>query len=113
MDGRPITEVGDWRESKAVDIVRHVCAIGIERFIVLDLAAVGAGRGVESVSGLCRDLSAEFSAVQWISGGGVRDVHDLRRLAESGCHAALVASALHDGRLTLEQLKGQTAFAGD
>ena len=33
-------------------------------------------------------------------GGGVRGVEDLRRLKRSGASAVLVASALHDGRLT-------------
>ena len=35
-----------------------------------------------------------------IAGGGVRGPGDLARLAEAGCDGALVASALHDGRLT-------------
>jgi uncharacterized protein related to proFAR isomerase len=30
----------------------------------------------------------------------VRDADDLRRLKASGCDAALVATALHDGRIT-------------
>jgi len=37
-------------------------------------------------------------------GGGVRGAEDLRSVAASGCDAVLVASALHDGRLTAADL---------
>jgi phosphoribosylformimino-5-aminoimidazole carboxamide ribonucleotide (ProFAR) isomerase len=32
-------------------------------------------------------------------GGGMRGAQDLTRLADAGCDAALVATALHDGRI--------------
>ncbi len=38
--------------------------------------------------------------VTLLAGGGVRNADDLRRLKASGCDAALVATALHDGRIT-------------
>jgi phosphoribosylformimino-5-aminoimidazole carboxamide ribotide isomerase len=38
-----------------------------------------------------------------ISGGGVRGPRDLQALAAAGADAALVASALHDGRLSAAQ----------
>jgi phosphoribosylformimino-5-aminoimidazole carboxamide ribotide isomerase len=34
-----------------------------------------------------------------VAGGGVRGVDDLARLADTGCDGALVATALHDGRI--------------
>ena len=34
-----------------------------------------------------------------LAGGGVRGLDDLARLADAGCDGALVATALHDGRL--------------
>jgi phosphoribosylformimino-5-aminoimidazole carboxamide ribotide isomerase len=34
-----------------------------------------------------------------LAGGGVRGYEDLARLADAGCDGALVATALHDGRL--------------
>jgi hypothetical protein len=39
--------------------------------------------------------------LQIVAGGGVRSAADLRSLSAAGCDAALVASALHDGRLTI------------
>ena len=71
--------------------------------IVLDLARVGVGSGTGTEE-LCRQLAATYRDVEVIAGGGVRDAADLRRLKEWGVRAALVASALHDGRLSREDL---------
>ena len=71
--------------------------------IVLDLARVGTGQGVGTLS-LCRQLRALWPEINLVAGGGVRNLADLHDLQESGCHAALVASALHDGRLTRDIL---------
>jgi len=35
-----------------------------------------------------------------LAGGGVRSLDDLRQLSRIGCDGALIATALHDGRLT-------------
>jgi phosphoribosylformimino-5-aminoimidazole carboxamide ribotide isomerase len=67
--------------------------------IVLDLAQVGMGQGV-GTEPLCRALRSLAPELEIIAGGGVRSLADLRSLAAAGCNAALVASALHDGRLT-------------
>jgi phosphoribosylformimino-5-aminoimidazole carboxamide ribotide isomerase len=45
-----------------------------------------------------------------LAGGGVRDLDDLRQLAEFGCDGALVASALHDGRLTAADVAVARSF---
>jgi phosphoribosylformimino-5-aminoimidazole carboxamide ribotide isomerase len=38
-------------------------------------------------------------------GGGVRDINDLIRLREIGVSGALVASALHSGKIKVNELK--------
>jgi uncharacterized protein related to proFAR isomerase len=42
--------------------------------------------------------------VEIIAGGGVRGFDDLRRLQASGVGGVLVASILHDGGITVQQL---------
>ena len=70
---------------------------GARSVIVHDLARVGADTGVDfDLVGRVRRAVPE---VTLLAGGGVRGMADLVRLAETGCDAALVASALHDGRL--------------
>lgn len=102
--GRPLTTAAGWDAMSAEQIADCAVQIGFRRLIVLDLAAVGMGQG-NGAELLCRRLSDEYPQVEWISGGGVRGLADLKRLAEHGCSAALVASALHDGRLTADEVK--------
>jgi phosphoribosylformimino-5-aminoimidazole carboxamide ribotide isomerase len=101
--GRPITQIDKWRDEQPIDIVRSVLASGIQRLIVLDLADVGVGEGPRTLE-LCREIRHEFPAIELVAGGGVRGLDDLKALAAAGCDAALVASALHDGRLTRDDL---------
>lgn len=97
-EGLPLTPAAAWRDAAPEQIAADVVAVGFARLVVLDLAHVGEGRGVASVA-LCRRLHERFPSVELIGGGGVRHQEDLRTLADAGCAAALVASALHDGRL--------------
>jgi phosphoribosylformimino-5-aminoimidazole carboxamide ribotide isomerase len=71
---------------------------GFRRLIVLDVAAVGVARGPVTLN-LCRALGVARPWRELISGGGVRDSRDIEALANVGCHAVLVASALHHGGL--------------
>lgn len=99
MLGRPITVVPEWIDFSAEEIADHVVTLGIRTVIVLDLAGVGMGQGVPTLD-LCRRLRAKYPKLELVSGGGVRGLDDLKALRDAGCDAALVSSALHDGRLT-------------
>jgi phosphoribosylformimino-5-aminoimidazole carboxamide ribotide isomerase len=70
---------------------------GVGAVIVLDLARVGTGAGVDLA--LMRRVRAAVPHLALFAGGGVRGPDDLVRLADAGCDGALVATALHDGRL--------------
>ncbi len=98
--GKPLSTAA-W-PSAPLEIVRQVVATGIRSLIVLDLADVGSANGGRTQE-LCHDIRREFPQLTLISGGGVRDVSDLRCWA-SLADALLVASALHDGRLTRADL---------
>lgn len=107
--GRPLCRDSAWGEAGAEAIAAAAVEAGFRRMIVLDLARVGMGQGVGGAD-LCRSLHRRFPELELISGGGVRNLDDLRELAASGCSAALVASALHDGRLSAEDMEAAEAF---
>ena len=90
-DGVPLR---DWPDPVAAAV-----ACGINRVIVLDLSRVGrrSGTGTDE---LCRRLASSHPQVEVIAGGGVAGPADFDRLAACGVRGALVASALHDGRIT-------------
>jgi phosphoribosylformimino-5-aminoimidazole carboxamide ribotide isomerase len=76
-------------------------AIGVKQVIVLDLTRVGSGEGV-NIALLKEAIDLGFEVYV---GGGVRDIYDLVKLKASGVKGALVATALHTGKVSIENLK--------
>jgi phosphoribosylformimino-5-aminoimidazole carboxamide ribotide isomerase len=80
-------------------------ALWPRRVIAMTLARVGSGQGpdIDRLTGILA-LAGER---QVYAAGGVRDGADLDRLAQLGAAGALVASALHDGRIGAAELAGR------
>lgn len=101
-DGRLLTRIPGWQTLDVTAVAGKLCeGQSPWRMIVLDLADVGVGGGTRTLE-LCRKLKrkAKHPHLELIAGGGVRNIDDLKRIADAGCTGALVASALHDGQLT-------------
>jgi phosphoribosylformimino-5-aminoimidazole carboxamide ribotide isomerase len=85
----------------AVAVLRELQKKGVKRIIVLDLARVGSEEGV--------DLGFLHS-VLWVAGldvfvgGGVRNIDDLRVLSSMGIAGVLLATALHSGKIAVDEL---------
>jgi phosphoribosylformimino-5-aminoimidazole carboxamide ribotide isomerase len=97
-DGRlisPNPELAGRRPAAAAPLAR---ALGVREVLVIDLARVGTGSG-PPLDALA-ELTAALPGVAIYAGGGVRDNADLRALESGGAAGALVATALHDGRIT-------------
>jgi len=106
LDLRGDTPLGDlrpWRENDPRALAVWAMAKGIRRLLVLDLSRVGVDRGI-GTENLCGHLATHYPGVAVYAGGGVRDRDDLHALERLGVRAVLVASALHDGRLTRADL---------
>jgi HisA/HisF family protein len=73
-------------------------ALGVRELLVIDLARVGSACGppLHAVA----KLAAALPGLAIYAGGGVRDDDDLRALESAGATGALVATALHEGRVT-------------
>jgi HisA/HisF family protein len=76
-----------------------VRALGVREVLVIDLARVGSGSGPPL--GAVAQLADALPGVAIYAGGGVRDDDDLLALEAAGAAGALVATALHEGKLTL------------
>jgi phosphoribosylformimino-5-aminoimidazole carboxamide ribotide isomerase len=109
LNGKAMEKGRSWAELSAEAIADWFVAHGVTSMIVLDLAGVGVGQGVPTLD-LCRRLRAKYPKLELVSGGGVRGIDDLKALHDVGCDAALVASALHDGRITPADVRGGLAF---
>ena len=90
------------RGQQPLQVIRHVLKAGIKNIIVLDLADVGKGHGFQRLD-LCRCIKEQSLNVRIWSGGGIRGSDDLPTLASHPLDGILIASALHDGRLTPAQ----------
>jgi phosphoribosylformimino-5-aminoimidazole carboxamide ribotide isomerase len=90
--------------SSALALADRAVELGVKRILVLDLARVGEGPG-PGTEALCADLVRAHPGVEISAGGGIRGREDLVRLHQAGVQAVLVASALHDGRLTRAELE--------
>jgi phosphoribosylformimino-5-aminoimidazole carboxamide ribotide isomerase len=97
--GVPLARSAEWQGLAPTAIAELAAQCGVTAMIVLDLAHVGMGQGV-ATGRLAQQIRRQHSSMELIGGGGVRSVDDLKELAGAGFDAALVASALHDGRLT-------------
>lgn len=81
------------------DVAACAVAAGVGGLIVLDLARVGTGAGIDL--DVMRAVRAAAPHVALCAGGGVRDSADLAALASAGCDGALIATALHRGLLNV------------
>lgn len=96
--GEPVHARGALHRLQTIEQLSAAAAeAGAGTVIVLDLARAGMRRGVDL--GLLRRVRAAVPGVELAVAGGVRGLSDLATAAAAGCDAALVATALYDGRI--------------
>lgn len=101
--GAPVTAAASAIETEPAEMIaRRAFEQGVTKIVVLDLARIGRAEGVDYK--LIRRLRAMLPQVEIVAGGGIGSTEDLDALAGAGCDAALVATALHDGRIRRDQL---------
>jgi phosphoribosylformimino-5-aminoimidazole carboxamide ribotide isomerase len=101
--GRVLSPDAELARLGAAEALARLGHSGVREVIVLDLARVGSGEGPDVA--LVRELCARFPELELLAGGGVRDVGDLRALAEAGAAGALVATAIYGGAIGPDELR--------
>jgi len=86
----------------ALSLAEQATAVGVATILLLDLGRIGTGCGVDM--GLLERLRRRFPNIRLLAGGGVLTRRDLERMRDAGCDGALVASAIHTGRLSASDL---------
>lgn len=102
--GCPLGDPIAWGNRSAEGVLDLVLELGTRRILLLDLAKVGMGTGVGTEC-LAQRAKEAAPAAEVIVGGGIRGPDDLQRLRGMGVDAVLVASALHDGRLSRDEIR--------
>ena len=98
-DGRLISPRADLAGRAPEAAAALAGQLGVGELLVIDLARVGSGTGPPLAA--VRALVAALPGVAVYAGGGVRGDGDLDALEAAGAAGALVATALHEGRITL------------
>jgi phosphoribosylformimino-5-aminoimidazole carboxamide ribotide isomerase len=88
------------------DLAREAVAAGAKAIIVLDVARVGGTAGPDTE--MLNRIRPVVTGAALLAGGGVRGLDDLKLLDRIGCDGALIATALHDGRLTASDVAAVT-----
>src|SRR4029078_3624323 len=83
-------------------LAEQATSAGAGSLLVLDLGRVGTGCGVDM--GLLESLRRRLPGTRLLAGGGVLTRLDLERMRDAGCDGALVASAMHNGKLNQADL---------
>jgi phosphoribosylformimino-5-aminoimidazole carboxamide ribotide isomerase len=76
--------------------------MGVTQIIVLDLLRVGCNEGVNT--DFLKKVIAEVDVDVYV-GGGVRDINDLAELRNIGISGALIATALHTGKISIDEVR--------
>lgn len=83
-------------------LVKLLNGYNIRDIIILDLDKVGTETGIDT--DFLRDM-VRLSRHNILLGGGIRDMNDINALKEIGVSGALVATAVHKGRIPLELIR--------
>ena len=102
MGDKVLVKLGFDGCKNAFCLLRDFRRMGVLGFIVLDLARVGSGEGV-NMDFLKKAITSLGTGVY--VGGGVRGVADLIEFRDLGVSGVLVATALHNGKISITDLK--------
>lgn len=101
--GQLLNQSGIWDGLTPNELVLQLSQTELKELFLLDLATVGTGKGLPTIP-LLKQAKSLKNDWQIITGGGVRGLQDLYDLKESGADGCVLASALHDGFISREQL---------
>jgi len=93
-----------------LEVLERLQQMGWQEVILLDLARVGTGVGVDRA--LIAEARRRYPELALLVGGGVRQASELWGLKELGVAGVLVATALHQGTITANDLRGFRLGAG-
>lgn len=84
------------------DLLSDMLALGVQRFVVTDIARDGTLTGPNLA--LLTSLQAQFPTAQLVASGGVSTVADIQALQAAGIADVIIGRALFDGAVTLPDL---------
>jgi phosphoribosylformimino-5-aminoimidazole carboxamide ribotide isomerase len=99
--GKLQTEAKELQNRSPQNVISELYDLGIQEIIVLELTKVGSESGV--MTDLLIDI-LKHTSISVITGGGARNSTDLQKLKNNGISGVLIATALHNGAITSQDL---------
>lgn len=101
--GRVLSRSPQLAALSPLEALSEVYRAGWQEVILLDLARVGTGAGVDRA--LIAEARHRFPELSLLAGGGIRNVNELGDLKAIGVTGALVSTVLHQGGITIHDIE--------
>ncbi len=98
--------IGGWSENTSIsiyDFLKEQLNKGIKKVFCTDIYRDGLLKGPSLA--LYQQLLRQFPDLYLIASGGVRDIEDIRTLAENRCSAVIIGKALYEKHINLKELQ--------
>ena len=101
-NGKLLSTSDSIRSLDAVSFAEQLEALGVCQIILLELDRVGTEHGTNF--SLMNKIQ-KTTKLEVIVGGGIRSIQEMKDLREAGVSGALVATVLHNGKVTVDDLR--------
>jgi len=101
-DGKLLSASEAVASMDAVSVAQKLVNLGVRNAILLDLGRVGTEHGIDNT---VLKTILETTDIKVMVGGGIRSLQELETLRNLGASGALVATVLHNGKVTVDELK--------
>ncbi|MBD3342721.1 MAG: hypothetical protein GF353_26715 [Candidatus Lokiarchaeota archaeon] len=102
FQGRLISKINNLSNKDPLIFLSYLQELNVKEIILLDLYRVGQKMG--GIPKLYKKIQNSFPG-KVIIGGGIRNYHDLMKIKDNKFSGVLIATALHDGTINIENLK--------
>jgi len=100
--GGKILSLSDFISMGVLSLAQKLVDLGVRQIILLDLDRVGTEYGANQE--LLRNI-LDVTEVDLLVGGGITSLQELKELKTLDIYGALVATVLHKGKITIDELK--------
>jgi len=100
--GKILSSCPVWSSMEPLEAMEHLDSAGWKEVILLDLARVGSGEGLNTA--LIKEIRLNFPEIHLLAGGGIATIDELLQLKSLGIAGVLLATALHKGTIKQSQL---------
>ncbi len=96
-----LTRMEELKKLDAEDLIKIFSSYDIKKIIYLDLKRVGTSCGMREEM---MERMVRATSISLLVGGGINDIFDIRRMQTLGVSGVLVATAIHNGKITKEDV---------